>query len=89
MSFVEGDRAYIVENNLRVTPVRVVRRDGEFYTIRFADFGMISLRESRLYHTEEEAKEKIRQAPAPKKDVSIKGQTTSYQYDNSRSPYGI
>ena len=50
---------------------------------------MISLRESRLYHTEEEAKEKIRQAPAPKKQVSIKGQTTPYQYDNSRSPYGI
>ena len=49
----------IIENNSHVTPVRIIRKDGEFYTIQFADQGRISLRGSRLYHTEEEAQKKI------------------------------
>ena len=52
MSFCEGDKAYIIENNSHVTPVRIIRKDGEFYTIQFADCGRINLRESRLFHTE-------------------------------------
>ena len=27
----------IIENNSHVTPVRIIRKDGEFYTIQFAD----------------------------------------------------
>ena len=90
MSFNEGEKAYIVENNSHVTPVRIIRKDGEFYTIQFANFGRISLRGSRLYHTEEEAQEKIRPAPSSNRQVIRNGyHKTPYQYNNSRSPNGI
>ena len=73
MSFSEGEKAYIIENNSHVTPVRIIRKDGEFYTIQFADYGRISLRGSRLYHTEEEARKKIRPTPAPNRQVIRNG----------------
>ena len=44
MSFSEGEKAYIIENNSHVTPVRIIRKDGEFYTIQFEDYGRINLR---------------------------------------------
>ena len=96
MSFNEGEKAYIVENNSHVTPVRIIRKDGEFYTIQFANFGRISLRGSRLslrgsrlYHTEEEAQKKIRPAPSSNRQVIRNGYKSPYNYNNSRSPYGI
>ena len=60
MAFREGDQAYIIENNSHVTPVQIIKKDGDFYTIQFTNYGRINLRESRLFHTQEEAKEKIR-----------------------------
>ena len=60
MAFNEGEQAYIIENNSRVTPVRIIRKDGDFYTIEFSDYGRINLRASRLFHTREEAEGKIR-----------------------------
>lgn len=90
MSFNEGEKAYIVENNSHVTPVRIIRKDGGFYTIQFADCGRINLRESRLFHTEKEAQKKIRPAPSSNRQVIRNGYyKTPYQYNNSRSPYGI
>lgn len=79
----------IIENNSHVTPVRIIRKDGEFYTIQFANFGRISLRGSRLYHTEEEAQKKIRPAPSSNRQVIRNGFKSPYHYHNSRSPYGI
>lgn len=89
MSFCEGDKAYIIENNSHVTPVRIIRKDGEFYTIQFADQGRINLRESRLFHTEKEAHEKIKRTPSSNGRVIRNGYVSPYQYNNSRSPYGI
>jgi len=89
MSFCEGDKAYIIENNSHVTPVRIIRKDGEFYTIQFADHGRINLRESRLYHTGKEAHEKIRRTPFSNRQVIRNGFVSPYQYNNGRSPYGI
>ena len=89
MAFLEGEQAYIIENNSRVTPVRIVRKDGDFYTIEFSDHGRINLRESRLFHTPEEAEEKVRRTPFAKRKAAVSQYTSPYQYDNGRNPYGI
>ena len=89
MSFCEGEKAYIIENNSHVTPVRIIRKDGEFYTIQFEDYGRINLRGSRLYHTEEEARKRIKPTPSSNRQVIRNGFKSPYHYNNSRSPYGI
>ena len=89
MAFLEGEQAYIIENNSRVTPVRIIRKDGDFYTIEFSDHGRINLRESRLFHTPEEAEEKVRRTPFVKRREAVSKYTSPYKYDNGRSPYGI
>ena len=89
MAFLEGEQAYIIENNSRVTPVRIIRKDGVFYTIEFPDFGRINLRESRLYRTHEEAEEKVRRTPFVKRQVTVPRYASPYNYDNGRNPYGI
>lgn len=48
-SFNPGDRAYIVESNLYLREVEVIKVAGGFCTIRFVDRGGgIKVRESRL-----------------------------------------
>jgi len=89
MSFCEGDKAYIIENNSHVTPVQVIRKDGEFYTIQFANYARINLRGSRLYHSEEEAKKRIRPTPSSNRQVIRNGYRSPYEYNNCKSPYGI
>ena len=89
MAFLEGEQAYIIENNSRVTPVRIVRKDGDFYTIEFSDHSRINLRESRLFHTTEEAGKKVRRTPFAKRRVPVSRYASPYQYDNGRNPYGI
>ena len=59
-SFRPGDLAFIIENNIRVTPVKVLGRSGEFYTVSFQKRGgAATLRESRLYRDAEEAEQKL------------------------------
>ena len=89
MAFREGEEAYIIENNSRVTPVRIIRKDGDFYTIEFSDYGRINLRASRLFHTREEAEGKIHKSPFVKRQVAVSRYASPYQYDNGRNPYGI
>ena len=73
MVFEVGDKAYILENNIRVTKVTIVDRVADMYTVRFPNGGGTRLRHSRLYRTEKEAQGHIRlrnpvqEAPAPKK----------------------
>ena len=57
MKYSVGDKAYITENNLKVRKVVVLRVSGEFCTLKFLDSyqGGLTLRESRLYKTQEEA----------------------------------
>ena len=89
MAFREGEQAYIIENNSHVTPVYIVKKDGDFYTIEFSNYARINLRESGLFHTQEEAKEKIRKTPFVRRQVTCNGYTSPYTYNNTRSPYGI
>ena len=89
MAFREGEQVYIVENNSHVTPVQIIRKDGEFYTIQFSDCGRINLRESRLFRTKEEALKRIRHAPSRVRHIAGNGYTSPYHYNNSRNPYGI
>lgn len=89
MAFREGDQAFIIENNSHVTPVYIVRKDGDFYTIEFSNYSRINLRESRLYYTREDAENKIRRTPFVRRQVNSNGYTSPYKYDNARNPYGI
>ncbi len=93
MAFQEGDAAYIIENNLQVTPVLVVSRSGELYTVALSRQCWIRVREGRLFRTEEEANKKlghVPEEPADQKAPALdQGYKTPYHYDNHRSPYGI
>ena len=61
MTFQEGDCVYIIENNLRISPVMIYNRDREFYTVRFLEKnGAAKLRGSRLFKTKEEAEERLK-----------------------------
>lgn len=75
MVYETGDRVFIIESSRIIRGAAVVKRSGEFYTLRFDDGGGIKLRGSRLYATEEEA-----QSAIPKSE--IKERKTGY-----RSPY--
>lgn len=57
MRFKKGDIAYLVENHMRITPVKVMAASGGFCTVRFCNSGSsaIRVRDSRLFKTEEEA----------------------------------
>ena len=58
MQFSRGDTCYIIESNMRVKAAKVINRQGDFYTIQLVGTcGAIRLRGSRLFKTEQEAKE--------------------------------
>ena len=67
-SFSPGDRAYIVESNLYIREVEVIKAAGGFCTIRFTDRGGgIKVRESRLYPSREAAEASLPKKEMPKK----------------------
>lgn len=85
MVFHEGATAYIIENQCRVTPVTIIRKEGSgFYTARFTGrrHGAVRLRANRFYPSEEEARRQVLYEPG-----AIG--TDQYLYDNSHCPYGI
>lgn len=62
--------AYVIENNMYITKVEVLRKDAAFYTIRFPNGSESCLRSSRLYMTETDAEDALKnkllpQIPAP------------------------
>lgn len=60
MGFKAGDTCYILENNRRVRQAKVAGRSGEFYTIQLiGTCGVIRLKESRLFETEEDARKSM------------------------------
>ncbi len=62
------DIAYIVESNLYIREVEVIKVAGGFCTIRFVDCGGgIKVRESRLYPSREAAEASLPKKEAPKK----------------------
>lgn len=99
--FREGDIAFIVENHRHVRSVIVMERRGDFYTLRIGEEGVICLRAGRLFRTKREAE----QSSQMRKPVIRPSQSralsappvpewpsicrSTYDYDNSRCPYGI
>ena len=82
MIFGFGDTAYILENHIKVTPVMVLDRTGDMYTVRIRG-GAMRVRHSRLYSTREEAEKnviRLGEAAEPAKA----GERTFGHY---RSPY--
>ena len=59
MAFKLGDTVFFIESNRFIREATVMKKSGDFYTLRFADGGGIRLRENRLYATRQEAEEKI------------------------------
>lgn len=56
--FKIGDNAFLIENNRRVVEVTIKNKTRDFCTIQITgSAGAFRVRESRLYKTEEEAKE--------------------------------
>lgn len=49
MKFEVGSTAYIVESNRIVSEVTVVKRSGDFYTVRSDRNGGIQVKSSRLF----------------------------------------
>lgn len=72
-----GAQAFFIESNRIVREVTVVRRVGEFYTVRFDCGGGIQLRNNRLFSTREDAEEHL-----PFKPKTIKqGFRSPYDFD--------
>lgn len=59
MNYLKGDQCYIISNNFTVVPVIIIFFDYDFYIVKTLDDKLIRLRSSRLYPTEETAKEKL------------------------------
>lgn len=56
--FIKGETCYILESNRIVRKAYVLNQIGNMYTIQFASSnGIIRLKESRLFKTEDEALE--------------------------------
>lgn len=55
IKFEIGSTAYIVESNRIVREVTVVKRSGDFHTVRFGTNGGIQVRGSRLFASQEDA----------------------------------
>jgi hypothetical protein len=74
MIFNAGDTAYIIENGIRVKPVKILSRIGDMYTVRIGR-GAICVRHTRLFATAVEA-EKTMAGAARKRS----GNSSPYDY---------
>lgn len=58
--FKVGTRAFIIESNLNIREVQVVKAVNGFYTVKFCDTeGAIRIKEARLYESRKEAEHVI------------------------------
>lgn len=64
MTYKPGDTVFFIESNRFIREATVMKKSGDFYTLRFADGGGIRLRENRLFATRQEAAEKILPRPS-------------------------
>lgn len=71
MEYEIGSKAFIIESNRILREVTIVRKNSDFYVIRFDSNGCIQLRKSRVFSSEEAAKEYLSQ---------ISGRRSPYQY---------
>ena len=68
MEFKEGDRVYIIVNNIYAKPCTVLHSSGDMYVISFGS-GAIRVRGSRLFHTAEETGKPLAGTVKPTEEV--------------------
>lgn len=61
-----GTKVVIIESNRVIKEAQLLRRSGEFYTIRMGNHGGIKARRSRLFLSQEEAETQLPVKPKPK-----------------------
>lgn len=75
MEYEIGSKAFIIESNRILREVTIVRKNSDFYIVRFDNNGSIQLRKSRIFPTREAAEQHL-----------SKNKRTS-QTSGSQSPY--
>lgn len=72
-----GSKAFIIESNRIIREVTIVRKNSDFYVVRFDSNGCIQLRKSRVFPSEEAAKEHL----SKNRHISqTSGRRSPYQY---------
>lgn len=72
-----GSKAFIIESNRIIREVTMVRKNSDFYVVRFDNNGCIQLRKSRVFLSEEAAKEHL----SKNSHISqTSGRRSPYQY---------
>ena len=57
MKYKKDETCYIIENNIKIVPVKILKYSAGFYTVKLlSKAGAISLKENRIFATEEEAR---------------------------------
>ena len=75
MEYEIGSKAFIIESNRILREVTIVRKNSDFYIVRFDNNGSIQLRKSRIFSIREAAEQHL-----------SKNNRTS-QTSGSQSPY--
>ena len=60
MTYETGTEVFFIESNRIIRKATVVRRNGDFYILRFDGGGGIQLREGRIFSTREQAEATLR-----------------------------
>ena len=84
MTFEIGSTAYIVESNRIIREVTIVKRNGDFYIIRFCTRGGIQVRSNRLFASYGDADSSMH-----KKTEKRTGYRSPYDYIHSSEWKGI
>lgn len=82
MTFEIGSTAYIVESNRIIREVTIVKRNGDFYIIRFGTRGGIQVRSKRLFASYEDADSSIHKRQKKGRDIVL--HMTTYTKVNGR-----
>lgn len=82
MTFEIGSTAYIVESNRIIREVTIVKRNGDFYIIRFGTRGGIQVRSNRLFASYEDADSSIHKKIEKRRDIVL--HMTTYTKVNGR-----
>lgn len=82
MTFEIGSTAYIVESNRIIREVTIVKRNGDFYIIRFGTRGGIQVRSKRLFASYEDADSSIHKKTEKGRDIVL--HMTTYTKVNGR-----
>lgn len=71
MTFEIGSTAYIVESNRIIREVTIVKRNGNFYIIRFGTRGGIQVRSNRLFASYDDADSSIHRKTKKGRDIVL------------------